>query len=1232
MDGTREGEAETSPRPTGSSDDLARPRAAPPDTAIAATVRRSPGEPPHEAPSPDPDAIRSAPPSGAASPGASPADATRIAAGAPAEDSPTGLPAPATPAQRIGRYELRGLLGRGAMGTVYRAFDTQLKRDVALKLLRLRPGDAAEQFQRFRHEAEAAARLRHPNLVAVHDLGTEGGDPFLTMELIEGGSLAQYLADRGGRLPPHEAMRLARDVALGLACAHEHGIVHRDLKPENILLDRASDGAAGGSATGCPKISDFGLAHTIGAPGDARLTLRGAVLGTPTYMAPEQAAGLPEEVDARSDVYALGSVLYEAAGGRPAYPGTDPMAVLLAKLAHDPPPPRGLGRDLETIILKAMAREPGRRYASARELAEDLDRCLAGAAILARPESGFDAALRRVRRHRGVTAAAMLAVVSLALAGGSTWSARVERREQVRLEAEALRHLRSVAETSLDASLALRRAGLPVAAQEPFLERVEKTAKEAAARGPASAEPHYRLGRLYRALLRFDAARAEQERALAKEPGHALARYERALLDLRRWEQRLAELRAAWVRDEGRRLAESGLLARAGLGGTKLPDPPADVALAAGDAEAASLRDRIQGDLARLEQGLPGGAEAACLRGLVQLHGATEAELAEGAERVERALAADPSLEEGYEGLARSAHARGKFAEAARQYGRGIAVDAGYVPFHLGRAAVAAAEAERTMSFGGDPIPACERATADLTRALELDPDLPDARLRRGRVLALWADRLGENGADPEPTFARALADLTAAVDAEPDRAEAWLARGSLQGTWGYWMSDRALDPSERYAFAVADYGRAIERAPHAAAGWGGRGDVRRHWGLYTKNRGADPRAHYAEALADYAEALARDPRSAELWKSRAVVRQALATFARLRGEPWREGLAEARADLDRALELEPRSVWILGLRAQGDVLWGGCLTQDGEEPAEAFGRAIADFDALLREQPAPFPRIERASCRIQWAEHEHGRGRDAESLIVPARADLEAARADASGSFGFGLVLGRLELLEAHRAHARGGDPLPFVARAQTALAQSIERNPAATEAHMRLGMVGRHEGAWRAGRGEDPEPAWTVAEADFGKALAINPRWEQVWLGRGLLRLERAVFRAARGEDAGAAFTAALADLGQVVEVNPNYVDGWRALGEAKRRWSEHGVARGSAEARLRLEEARADLDRALARGPNHAAARLERGRVRLALGDRKGAAEDLEWVAERVPAWQRECAEMLEKARGD
>ncbi len=1134
--------------------------------------------------------------------------------------TPTPLRPPATaspPPERFGRYELRGQIGRGGMGTVYRAFDTQLKREVALKVLRVQDGDRTEQFLRFRREAEAAARLRHPNLVVTYDLGVEGEHHYLTMELVEGGSFARHLANAGGRLPPQEAMRFARDVALGLARAHESGIVHRDLKPENILLENFE-------GTLRPKISDFGLARAVSETGDARLTLSGSIVGTPSYMAPEQAEGKLDEVDARSDVYALGAVLYEAVCGRTPYPGTDPMKVLMSKIAEDPPRPSavhpGIARDVETIIEKAMARDRGRRYATARAMAEDLDRCLIGEAILARPESGFEAAWRLVRRRRGLVAAAALVAVLLAIAGGAAWNSRTARHAQGQLQEEALRHLRSIAKTNLDASLALRRAGRPLSEQKRFLSEVEKAAREALERGATLAEPHYQLGRLYRAQLRFDDALAEQERALAKDPDLAPARYERALLDLRRWEQRLADLRAAWVRDEGRRLAESGQLERAGMGEAVLTEPPADVELAARDPEASRLRDRIAADLAKVEERLPGSPESSCLRGLVQLHERKSG----GAARVEQALASDPTLEEAYEGLARAARARSDMEEAARIYGRGIEADAGYVPFWTGRAELAAAEAERTAMRGGDPIPACERADKDLTRALELDPSSIPARVRRGAVLAKWGDRLGDNGADPEPTFNRALADLTAAVASKD--AEAWQLRGQLQVMWSNWLSDHAGDPRERYALAVADFGRAIAAAPLSAEAWRGRGGARRHWGLFQKNHGEDPRATYGEALSDFAKALELDPRGADVWRARAEVRLALAVYGRMRGEAVWDRLEEAGADLDRALALEPASTWTRGSRAQLHMFWGECVILHGEEPAEQYALAIADLDLMLKAHPSPGLLTNRATCRIVLADHERTRGRDAAKLLEAARADLDAARPASAADYVFWCNLARLELVSSQLGSA---DPFEFSTRGREACANALRINFGATEALIWLGVFGRLEGLWHAERGEDPEAAWAGARADFDRALEIAPNWDFLWQQRGRLGLDKAAHEAGHDGDATDAFAAALADFSKVVEFNPACVDGLTDRAETKRRWAEHDAARGK-DTVERLRSALEDLDRAVKSGPNHPGARVERARVRLALGDRAGAEADLEHALKVAPAWRDVCAPLLEQAK--
>jgi eukaryotic-like serine/threonine-protein kinase len=272
-------------------------------------------------------------------------------------------------------YRLGEVLGRGASGIVCKAHDLLLDRVVALK--RLRTGDTATERDRlrFRTEAQAAARLSHPNIVKILDFGDLDGEPFLAMEYIEGRSLKERLAD--GPLPVTEAVRLGQEIAEALHYAHRHRVLHRDIKPGNILID----------TDGRPLISDFGLAKRQGDT--TSLTGTGDVLGTPGYMSPEQALGERGQVTVRSDVYGLGGLLYAMVTGRPPITGCDIADTLRRVVLDDPVPPRqwnpGVDRDLETIILKCLDKSPGKRYGSAEELAEELGRHRRGEPITARP-------------------------------------------------------------------------------------------------------------------------------------------------------------------------------------------------------------------------------------------------------------------------------------------------------------------------------------------------------------------------------------------------------------------------------------------------------------------------------------------------------------------------------------------------------------------------------------------------------------------------------------------------------------------------------------------------------------------------------------------------------------------------------------------------------------------------------------------------------------------------------
>lgn len=271
-------------------------------------------------------------------------------------------------------YEILEELGRGGMGIVYKARQHGLNRIVALKMV-LAGGHASDaDLGRFRVEAEALARLRHPNVVQVYGVGEYNGLPYFSLEFCPGGSLDRRL--NGTPLSSREAAELAGKLARATHEAHQKGILHRDLKPANVLL----------SEDGTPKITDFGLAKRLdGSPGQ---TASGAVLGTPSYMAPEQAAGKTRAIGPAVDVYGLGAILYELLTGRPPFRAATPLDTLLQALENDPAPLRLLNpqvdRDLETICLKCLEKDPAHRYSSARLLAEDLQRYLAGEPISVR--------------------------------------------------------------------------------------------------------------------------------------------------------------------------------------------------------------------------------------------------------------------------------------------------------------------------------------------------------------------------------------------------------------------------------------------------------------------------------------------------------------------------------------------------------------------------------------------------------------------------------------------------------------------------------------------------------------------------------------------------------------------------------------------------------------------------------------------------------------------------------
>jgi tetratricopeptide (TPR) repeat protein/tRNA A-37 threonylcarbamoyl transferase component Bud32 len=702
----------------------------------------------------------------------------------------------------IPRYEILERLGQGSTAIVYRARDRELHRLVALKVLHEATGFSEIARQRFRRESQAAASLAHPRVITVYDAGETEGRLYLVMELVEGRSLSDILVKK--ELDLVARLRLLEKAARGVAAAHEKGIVHRDLKPGNIMVD----------STGEPKVGDFGLAHLVDS--SQELTRAGAALGTPLYMSPEQAEGRVAEITPRTDVYALGAILYELSTGIVPHSGETMMELYGKIVKGEIASPRraspGLSRDLETVMLKALETDPRRRYADAREFADDLARFLAGHPVVARPVPPLWRAVRGILRNRAL--AGTTAAAALLLAGGLFWSGRTQ---------SGLEHYHAAYQSGMD--LWTRAARVDPAALADLSNNAYALFQKAAEALPARPEPWLMMGRCR--LLAGDGAGAiaAWDEALRRDPQFAPALFERGKYYAGSY--------------AGLRTPPS---ARAG-GGRILFGAP--------EPESPEQRERrLEGEAALREAAGAGGlgaAEQAYLRGILAYG---KGSFSEAAGALESYAAANPWDARAFALLGNAGYYAGEFAKAETSLSQALRLDPhpqvfrarAYVRYSLRKYAPALEDIDACLR--AEPENAemlCDRglllqalnrledAEKEYGRALERRPQMARALNNRGTVRAARRD------------FERAAADFEQAIFDNPLSSEAYNNLGSVLVAQG--KIDRAIQ----------EFATAIEIDPEGAEAYANRGLAR------------TIKLELDQAFADFQAAAKRDPRNPDV-------------------------------------------------------------------------------------------------------------------------------------------------------------------------------------------------------------------------------------------------------------------------------------------------------------------------------------------------------------------------------
>ena len=872
----------------------------------------------------------------------------------------------------IGKYVLEKKLGEGGMGRVYLARDLILNRFVALKLLHAQD---EEHLRRFMQEARLQAQIEHDGICRIYEVGETEGSPYIAMQYIEGVTLDE--ADRYG-LTLTQKIRLLRDIALALHEAHRQGLVHRDIKPSNLMVARTGDGFRS-------YIMDFGLAREVDT--ESGLTVSGMILGTPGYMAPEQARGDNHIIDRRTDVFALGATLYEVVTRRRPFPGTNIYEILKKITEEDPVPPRkivpDLPLDLETIILKCLDKDPNRRYASARDLADDLTRFLNGEPILARKISRAERWIRWSKRHKAVTALSALSLILAVIFLGLLWHQRrlAERRQKL-----ATVFGQVVTEIENMARLARYQPFHSVDREEQFIRQqmawIEKQMKQVGkvAEGPGN----YALGRGYLALFDFDHAAIYLERAVQShyEAPELYLTYGEVLGYLYWRERRSVELT---VVSESARRAELEAIDRA-------------------------YRQRALHYLTKAGKLLGEGRSLletpAYARALIYTF---DGRWEQALHWVQMARKEAPWLDEPQfleADIARlrgeSLKNQGKYKEALEQYHHASNIYQEVLkraPSHaLAYGKVCAVNGDMMWLESqklGEAFSDDYRAAIDAcSAALKIKADLFDARHALQILYYRWGRIQGLRGDDPTEALQRSVDLARTILRSRPNDARTMALLSLAFRELALYRMRIGKDPHSFLDQAIRMSRQNVQLHPNWSSAYMNLGLSLWTLARWQSRQGQDPTDAYRQAFKAYRKAIQILPTNAQAQANLATAYLEYADYLSSRGHDVDELLKGAEAAFRKALDLSPDDplIWI-GL---GDTfnLQGLMAFLAGVDPADEYQKAEQAYRHALSINPDyPSVYINLASLLVNLADYEAKRGNNPGPLLKKVRVLCETGQ-----------------------------------------------------------------------------------------------------------------------------------------------------------------------------------------------------------------------------------------------